>query len=303
MEELRVKLNIAYSDWDKWYSVTTAEFGKCGGRVLLSMYNSSLSKALMAIYSEHKWDLSKFSKLPHKYWANSSNQRAFMNEIGLKLGINPGEYSKWYKVGNADVISHGGAVILHEHNSSLSGLLNAVYSDHTWDVLKFETRPKFFWNSIENQKAFMTHLGKTLGIKEGDYEGWYKVTVKDIVGNGGKGILVYHNGSPSSLIAELFPEHDWKIWKFSSIRGRKSKETLRKAVKFVEEKAAVATLKDWYRVTDEVLKDLELKGFIDANGGILKVLRTVYPEEEWKAEFFPKAKRSKSDSEIVKENK
>jgi hypothetical protein len=47
-------------------------------------------------------------------------------------------------------------------------------------------------------------------------EDWYEVTTEDIRKNGGAAVLFYYNGSPSSALQSVYPEHFWDLTKFKN---------------------------------------------------------------------------------------
>ena len=45
---------------------------------------------------------------------------------------------------------------------------------------------------------------------------WYNVTQEDIQKNGGIALLQQHSNSPSKALQNIYPEHDWELWRFSA---------------------------------------------------------------------------------------
>lgn len=59
-------------------------------------------------------------------------------------------------------------------------------------------------------------LGKELEYKT--YEDWYKISQEDIIEHGGRTLVsTYYSGSPASLVSCVYPEFDWKVWRFSRV--------------------------------------------------------------------------------------
>jgi len=115
---------------------------------------------------------------------------------------------------------------------------------------------------------------------------WYKVTHADIYKNGGGALLQrYYNSSPSSALKSVYPEHNWKLWRFhSKPKGYWNNEANHKQF-FEWSKAQLGykCMDDWYKVTRE---DIDKNG----GGGLLSnihnsspslVLKSVYPEHNW----------------------
>lgn len=81
---------------------------------------------------------------------------------------------------------------------------------------------------MENRRKQFDYIAVRLGYT--NYEDWYGVTTADIRKFGGKihdiymqytskhkiggTVLHYYSSSPSSALLDIYPEHDWKLWKF-----------------------------------------------------------------------------------------
>ncbi len=71
---------------------------------------------------------------------------------------------------------------------------------------------KGFWKDISNQRIVLDALAKRLNIT--DQEDWYKVTRKVFVQNGAGGLLQKYSGSPSKLLAAIYPEYPYQLLSF-----------------------------------------------------------------------------------------
>ena len=69
------------------------------------------------------------------------------------------------------------------------------------------------WKNENSHKTFFDRLRVELGYKYMD--DWYNVVVEDIHKNGGVTLLNYYNGSPSSALQSVYPEHNWVMWRFN----------------------------------------------------------------------------------------
>lgn len=76
------------------------------------------------------------------YWRSRDNQKLFVEEFGRAMGIEPGEYDKWYKVTYEDFHNHGGAWIKRYYDNSLYLLMKTLYPEHKWIAYKFEMPKK-----------------------------------------------------------------------------------------------------------------------------------------------------------------
>src|SRR5690349_10879594 len=65
-------------------------------------------------------------------------------------------------------------------------------------------------------RTFFDELGTQLGYKCMD--DWYQVKTDDIVKNRGKILLDrYYEGSLSSALQNIYPEHKWMEWRFKIV--------------------------------------------------------------------------------------
>ena len=122
---------------DDWYKVSTKEVRDRGGYRLMDLYSGSLMKALQLIYPQHKWDISKFSKVSNGFWNNINNQRELFDSIGSELGIK--KLDDWYSI-KSDLIDDSpklSSIITHTYSSSLMKALQAIYPEHLWENSKF----------------------------------------------------------------------------------------------------------------------------------------------------------------------
>jgi len=289
MDRLGDELGFPKGDLEGWYKVPTLKFIEMGGSALLSRYDGSLSSALEAIYPEHKWDLLKFTRAPQNHWQSIENQHEMIDEIREKIGVKEGDFEAWYKVTSQQFIDAGGSGLLAHHGGSLSSALAAVYNDYKWDPTKFSKTPRNYWKSIEKHREFMDALGTKLGFKEGEREGWYAVSHRLISENGGSKILAQYNGSLPDLLATVYSDYSWSIWKFPrrTSRVRSNRQAVDELLTSVEKALDLKEPRDWYRVTQDQLNLFGLaRVFRNKKGDLLNALRERYPNERWQEETF-----------------
>ena len=287
MDELGETLGIR--QLDEWYSKPVTEVIPLGDvDSLLKTYNYSLSKLLMAVYPEHSWDLSRFAIKPRQYWSSLENQRAFMDEMGDKLGLK--DLDGWYAITVANVIPLGAKSILNLYNSSLSKLLMSIYPNHHWDISKFSSRPRNYWSSLEKQKLFVDELGKKIGVNsEADMDKWYEISVEFFQKNGGYGLLIYHKKSLPKLLAAIYPNYNWQLWRFQGKMSEvlASEEEKEKLFAHLEKALEIRQAEDWYRVTTDQLAALKVPLFYKSiEGGLVMLLSKRYPNVKWDEEAF-----------------
>jgi hypothetical protein len=207
-----------------------------------------------------------------------------MLDLGKKLGIKPGNYDGWYNLSYSDIVKANGRGLIGQYRS-IAGLLKAMFPEHTWDLSKFKKRPRNYWSSLENQRLFLEDLGEKLRIKKGDFEGWYKVSNRDLTDNGGGRLLRAHNSSISTLLAEVYPSHNWEPSRFLN-RPRNywaSKERQRELIEVIRLKLNLSeNLASWYNVSKEdMIKAGAATLLFYANNSPYQLLKGVYPEHDW----------------------
>lgn len=207
---LGLKLGVQDDDLSGWYRVTKSEFRRVGGTTALAYFENSLPALLKGIFSEHPWDDSKFRVSKTRSQRSFDNHRKRVIEIGAKLGISPTNLSDWYRVSYTDFVRLGGSSILPYYNSSISTILTSLFPEYEWDLTQFDRKPNNYWESVENQRAFMLDLGKKLGISEDDYHAWTLVTKQTVIRHGGSRLLNLHRSSMRELLTFVFPDHKWK---------------------------------------------------------------------------------------------
>jgi len=283
LEELARLLGFNKDDMEAWYKVNNQLIVDHGGRALLALHGNSLPALLTAVFPDHSWDPLRFTNTPRNYWLSLEHQRTFMDSLGRSLGFAEGERAAWYKVTSRTVINHGGVGLLRRHADSLSKLLAAVYPDYPWDFTKFSKAPQNYWVSVAHQRAFVDQLGRTLGFKEGDLDAWYTVPHRVFYEHGGRGVLKIYHGSIPALLAAIYPEFNWRPWRFPKSTGRvKGNVALLNAmVDDVESALGLHNADDWLRVKAEQLDALRVPRSLRGRGGLLDGLQRRYPETDW----------------------
>lgn len=91
-------LNIAPSNYQKWYDVSPVEVAKrpLGKTILLKNFKMSLASALRSVYPEHPWDEFLFVAPSKTYYRSAHVQRAYFDWLARKLDVK--SPLEWYKV-------------------------------------------------------------------------------------------------------------------------------------------------------------------------------------------------------------
>ena len=81
-----------------------------------------------------------------------------------------------------DILNEGGSTLLiKKHNGSIQSLLTTAYPEYEWTPWLFGKCPQNFWDSIENQKKFLSWVAIQRNVNSLD--DWYHVSQKVTVGN------------------------------------------------------------------------------------------------------------------------
>lgn len=209
--------------------------------------------------------------------AASKSEREQMDEIASKLGFQRME--DWYRVTRHAVMKNGGKPVLEKHGKSHVELLRAVYPSHEWHDHLFEQLPWGYWNSRENQRNFLDHLGKTLGFRS--MEGWYSLSVEDLTRGGGSG-LFHKYLSVSGMLRSVYKEHDWKIWRFQCKPRLAEMEEgdVAEFVGWLGDRLMVRGLEDWYRVSWAQIREHTSVSFFK-RFPLEQCLQLAHPEHAW----------------------
>lgn len=118
-----------------------------------------------------------------------------------------------------------GKGLLRYYNSSMSALLQAVYSNHQWDRWRFVKAQNNYWNimsSTTNEKdvrelrSFLETLAVKLHIKsegkaEYPLESWYQVSLEKFKSDS---IRISQVGGLARALRLAYPQHNWDETRF-----------------------------------------------------------------------------------------
>lgn len=193
---------------DKWYPFTLRDLKeyKVPEQVLNSYKN--VNEIMRTIFPEHVWEGDKFKKEEDEgIWNNKVLQRQLFDQVASKLNIT--HWEGWYNITihSFQEVSSSTS-ILRYFNGSLIQALKQIYPEHPWKEWKFIQTSDGFWDSLENQRLFLSDVAITLNIK--NWYDWLHVTLEDVRKHGGSTLLLKYKSIQSMLFA-VFPEYNWKL--------------------------------------------------------------------------------------------
>eukprot|EP01114_Cavostelium_apophysatum_P016152 TRINITY_DN4542_c0_g1_i6.p1 TRINITY_DN4542_c0_g1~~TRINITY_DN4542_c0_g1_i6.p1 ORF type:complete len:1067 (+),score=194.96 TRINITY_DN4542_c0_g1_i6:160-3360(+) len=277
---LRLRTTLRLEKTTDWTSIPSTTIAKYGGGGLLRRYDGSLLRCLQAVFPNESWNPLDFPQVPKGYWSDIQNQRNFLESISKILDLR--KPSDWTSLSVATVQQHGGTRLLKYYNNSLYRCLCAVFPNESWDPKSFAQVPRGYWSDLDNQRNFLSNLGKTLRLE--NLSDWTSVTTATIQQNGGAGLLAHYDGSLLKCLEAVFPDEKWNALDFSQVpKGFWNDVT--KQREFLQNLARTLDVKnpdDWASVSLRTIKANGGAGLLKLYGGSLRrCLHAVFPNERW----------------------
>lgn len=150
-------------------------------------------------------------------------------------------------------------------------------------------------NSNTHKRSILRKIEQQLDVTH--WEEWYKVTTKQW---SQKSILSLRraNETVSSFAMSMYPQHDWKVWKFERHphgmwktttsseddhkNSKKNHLIQREYMDWLGRQIGVKTMEDWYEIgTEDLLKHGGSGLLVMNNWSATAVVKSVYPEYPW----------------------
>jgi len=154
-----------------------------------------------------------------EYWQNPKNSRKWLERVKKKLGYKC--MDDWYNVTVHDINNNDGLSLLKVYNNSPSKALVNAYPEHNWQLWRFKTQPRSYWDNMmkDNKEALrmMDWLGDKLTVTH--LNDWYRVSMQQLQA------WVSHINSSTTLVHLLrmcYPQHEWEVQLFSKRDKRSS---------------------------------------------------------------------------------
>lgn len=165
-------------------------------------------------------------------------------------------------------------------------MLTTLIPEHQWEASKFQKKPHRHWDSALSLRTLLIEVGAKLGIKEGDFDAWYKIQATDLARHVSDVVLRRYSYSVSTLVETAFPEHAWDEMKFArkSSNFWDSRETQKD---FLIELARTlghdpSDMEAWYKVRTSDFKKHGGVGLLKLYGESPRaVITSLFPEHPW----------------------
>lgn len=148
---------------DDWYKVRAADIVREAGNGPLKLYSGSIAKAISTVYPDYKWQLRKFSSIPHGHWEDIDNRREYMNWVGAELGVK--EMSDWYQVKHSAVRKKANYLLTKVYRGSLVRALFDLYKDYPWQIWKFSQVNSKLFTDVSKQRKLFNWVAEDLTLK------------------------------------------------------------------------------------------------------------------------------------------
>ncbi len=225
--------------------------------------NHNILHTIQTIYPEYKWDLWKFTSLSREHYRQPRILRQLFDSIGEELSVK--NLEDWYSISPADVLDvlrqksklfiltsdelnnnitnidrddiHSNEMntpstnptadsesSTNNNNSnrkqfSLPQTITSLYPEYNWQHWKFKSaKPSSVYWTKTNQSdhvQYFQEIERSLGIQSP--QDWYSISYHIFKSsNRTSAPLLAHcyNNSLVELLRTMYPDYDWKLWKF-----------------------------------------------------------------------------------------
>lgn len=275
---------LNYTTMKDWYQISFLQLSTFKGRALLALYGNSPRALVMSVFGNHPWEKFLFN-IPAHFYNDERNQREYMEWLGAcKLGYTKME--DWYKIDARAFEENNGVQLLSLFERSPPKAVIRIFPEHKWQVYKFKDTPNWYWREPTNQREFLEFVGSELGYTK--MEDYYKISARAIKNCGGETLTSYFGGSPSNCVMELFKEHHWNHFMFSSIPNGYwlDPNHRRSYMEWLGCKLGYVKMEDWYQIDQQHLVTNFGNGILTFYGSPSAAVVDVFKEKEWNLSQF-----------------
>jgi len=144
--------------------------------------------------------------------------------------------------------------------------------------------PRGFFSKMSNKRLYFDWIAEQEGFKS--MESWYNMKRKFFEKYpGGSVISNHYGGSPRRAIVDIYPDYDWKTWKFTNVPPNywKDDDNCKKYLKWASKELNIEELDDWYGVGVRDFTPIYGSTLVQTrfNGSTLQLLKHFFPEHDW----------------------
>jgi len=228
---------------------------------------------------------------PRGYWQDINTQREYLDRLALILNIK--RWEDWYQVKKSDVENNGGRQFLDYFGKSHIKAIMQSYPQHPWDLWKFSRLPSGFWIDKSNQREFLDLLYVKLNFKS--WEDWYGTRRKTFEDNHADALIHLYGGSHIKMLTTLYPDRDWKLWKFQT--GPRnywtSTSNINDAMNWLSKELKIQKLEDWHSLASVgIIKKYFGTTILRYANGMQGLLQLVFPKFRWQYDQISRVGKS-----------
>ena len=284
LEHLAVRLGI--KEPRDWCGVSYKKVVDNGGSSLLLRYGN-LKNILIANFPQYSWekwfqdrsdnDNSVVNKKKRNYWDDIDNQRAFMDDLGKKIGVK--RLEDWNGVAKKVVLEHSGAPMIRKY-SNMQELLETIYPHHEWNVLDRKIVPRTFWKDSKNHRMLLDSVIKKLNLSSPlELTSISKQTILD---NGARSLFYYYSNLYDA-VKSIYPEYNWNPLDFKPLPKNfwKDKSIQRLWMDKFAKDNSITSHEQWKEVNSRDIHDAGGRSILSQYPSFIQMLSELYPEYNW----------------------
>lgn len=170
-----------------------------------------------------------------------------------------------------------------------------------FELEKYQKRkPEGFWERKETHRYAFQWLCRK---KKWSFPyGLYNLKKDDLFKYNIDGLSNYYKLSPTRMVTSIFPEFDWKIWKFQMTPMGYWEDDKNKIeyLKWFENELNITSEKDWYKISINQFKARNGNTLISTyfRGSVVKVVEFLYPKYKFDWNKFYRISRLKNEKSL-----
>eukprot|EP00011_Vannellida_sp_DIVA3-517-6-12_P008290 CAMPEP_0114605584 /NCGR_PEP_ID=MMETSP0168-20121206/1129_1 /TAXON_ID=95228 ORGANISM="Vannella sp., Strain DIVA3 517/6/12" /NCGR_SAMPLE_ID=MMETSP0168 /ASSEMBLY_ACC=CAM_ASM_000044 /LENGTH=229 /DNA_ID=CAMNT_0001816437 /DNA_START=150 /DNA_END=839 /DNA_ORIENTATION=+ len=186
-----------------------------------------------------------------------------------------------------DIFKLGGKGLMKRFGYVLEKALKDAYPEAALNTMEWNRKPRNFWASIANRRAFLDTLAKEKGVQAP--ADWQRVSTTDVRQAGGSGLLS-HYASFAEALADTYHEHSDVMDKANPSAWRRkapqnhwdSEENVAAFMRRAKEELHVKENSDWLRVSRAQLQSVQGGHAVLQKMTFTEALDIAFPSVQWK---------------------